>query len=264
MVGDARAGRGEELQQGQRAEVAAALGDRGRFRRQGLGLGRVHPQSPGVFELQDPREQRQRGRLFVLLEPVGQLCHPLPEAQGVARLAVAGPVSRAGEPAGRFARFASFGQVVGDQPGQLVEPVGLELDRRPRGRRVSRRAPVGELGAVGDLAGQRMAEGEQALRVDLRFVEEAGLDQFAERRVDPLGLHFGGQSQRPDAQLLADHRGDLEQLLGIGLEAVDPGGEDRLHGDRHAGVLDRRHQAVGAALALQVAGLGRARGRSPR
>ena len=46
------------------------------------------------------------------------------------------------------------------------------------------------------------------------------------------------------------------RLLGVGAEAVDPGGEDRLHGGRHAGVLDRPRQPVGAALALEVAALG--------
>ena len=44
--------------------------------------------------------------------------------------------------------------------------------------------------------------------------------------------------------------------MASGLEPVDAGGEDRLHGGRHAGVLDRAGEAVGAALALQVAALG--------
>ena len=146
--------------------------------------------------------------------------------------------------------------MLGDQRRQLVVALGVELDRRPRRRRVGGGSPVGELGAVGDLAGERVAEGEDPLRVELRFVEEAGLGQLAEHRVDLVRLEPGGHPQRSRAELLADHRGDLQQLLGVGVEPVDAGGEDRLHGDRHTRVLDRAHQAVGAALALEVAGLG--------
>ena len=56
--------------------------------------------------------------------------------------------------------------------------------------------------------------------------------------------------------LLAGDRGHLQQPLRLRLEPVDPRGEHRLHAGRHAGVLDRPRQPVGAALALQVAGLG--------
>ena len=146
--------------------------------------------------------------------------------------------------------------MVGDQGRQLVEPVGLELDHRSRRGRVGGGSPFGQLGPVGDLPGQRVAEGEDPFRVELRFVEEARLDQLADDRVDAVLLEPRGHPQRPAADFLADHRGDLEQLLGGGVEAVDAGGEDRLHGDRHLGVLDRPDQAVGAALALEVPGLG--------
>ena len=44
--------------------------------------------------------------------------------------------------------------------------------------------------------------------------------------------------------------------LASGREPVDPGRQHRLHAGRHAGVLDRPRQPVGAALALEVAGLG--------
>ncbi len=163
----------------------------------------------------------------------------------------------AGEPARRLQRLASLLPVVGDQCRQLVQPgAALELDRRPRHRRVRSRPPLTQLGAVGDLAGQRVAEGEQPFRVELGFVEEAGVGQRAEARVQLPGLEPGAEPQRPLAELLADHRGDLQQLLVGGVEAVDAGGKDRLDVGRHPRALHRPGQPVAAALALQPSGLG--------
>ena len=117
------------------------------------------------------------------------------------------------------------------------------------------RAALGQLGAVGDLPGERVAEGQHPLGVELGFVEEAAVDQLAEGGVELLLAQPGGEAERSRPDLLAHHRGDLQQLLGVRVEAVDASGEDRLHGCRHAGLLDRADQAVGAALALEVAGL---------
>ena len=156
----------------------------------------AHPDPPGVLQLQQPRVDRQRHRLVVLLQLRRQLAHRLPEAQRVARPAVAGPIGAAGRPAGRLACLAALAQVLGDQRRQLVVAVGVELDHRPRRGRVGGGPAVRQLGAVGDLAGQRVAEGQHPLRVQLRLVEEAGLDQLVQDRVEPVGVDPSGHPQR--------------------------------------------------------------------
>jgi hypothetical protein len=53
-------------------------------------------------------------------------------------------------------------------------------------------------------------------------------------------------------ELPADHRGGREDRLLALCQAVDPGGQHRLHTGRHRDLLDRAGQPVGAALAHQA------------
>ena len=123
--------------------------------------------------------------------------HLLPEPQRVLGPGVSRPVGGARGPASRLQGLVAGLQVVGDQRRQLVVAVGrLDLDHRPRRRGVGGGAAIGELGVVGDLAGQGVAEGEDPLRVHLGFVEEAGLGQLAEGRLHLLGVEARGQPQR--------------------------------------------------------------------
>src|SRR3954447_16840739 len=99
-----------------------------------------------------------------------------------------------------------------------------------------------------------MAEGQDALRVDLVLVEEAGRNQLLQSLRERGVVDPGDHLQRRLRDLLADHRGGLQQRLGS-LEAVDARREDRLHGRRHAGISDGPGEPVYATLPDQISGL---------
>src|SRR5881394_3042034 len=103
--------------------------------------------------------------------------------------------------------------MAGDQRRQLVLPVGIQLDRRPRYGGVGCRPLLAELAAVRDLAGQWMAEGEDAFGVELDFVEEAVVGQIADQRVRLVAAQAGGETERPLRDLLAGNRGRLQEPL---------------------------------------------------
>jgi hypothetical protein len=91
----------------------------------------------------------------------------------------------------------------------------------------------------------------------LEVRKEPGLvEELGSLEVRELGAHRGlrrvgdGEEQR-QGHVRADDRGGLEQALGLGGQAVDPCGQDALHGggDRH--VLDGPGEPVGAAVTGQ-------------
>ncbi len=138
----------------------------------------LHSQPPGVIELQQAREDPERRSLLVLRQLVGQLRDFRPEAHGVPWVGIAGPVGGSGVPPRCLQRLATLLEMLGDQCGQLFVALGVELDQSLRRRGVCPGALLAELGAVSDLLRERMAERENALRVDLVLVEEPSPDQL--------------------------------------------------------------------------------------
>ena len=136
-----RARRLEEAQQGQRAQVTGPGGDLAGLRDQGVHPFRLHPEPPGVVELEQPREDPERRRLLRLRQLRGEIGDLSPQPHRVLRVAVAGPVRGAGVPARRLQRLAALLQVLGDQRRELVVAVGVELDHRS-GRRRMRGGPL--------------------------------------------------------------------------------------------------------------------------
>ena len=91
------------------------------------------------------------------------------------------------------------------------------------------RAPRFREGGVGDLAGQRVLEGEFALafeRRDRSPADEVALLERSEVRVSsPDELAHGAWPEHAP-----DHRGRLQPVLLGGIEEVDPRSDHRLHG----------------------------------
>ena len=95
----------------------------------------------------------------------------------------------------------------------------------------------------------------------LEVRKEPGLvEELRGLELSQLGAYLGlrrvgdGQEQR-HGHVLTDHRGRLEQALGLPGQAVDTRGQDGLHGGGDRQTFDRSGEPVGAALAGQGARL---------
>ena len=146
--------------------------------------------------------------------------------------------------------------VLREQRRPLVEPLRILLGDRPSDRCVDRGAALAELRAVGDLLGQRVLE----------RVERPRGRAPARRRTRPRPA----REARPRAPAVRAPTTRASTGSGNSLpitaaacstafsrcaEPVDARREHGLHARRHRRVLDRAREPVGAALALEAAGL---------
>ncbi len=147
-------------------------------------------------------------------------------------------------------------RVVGEPLEVLGQPVGVEMLDGLDHPRVERAAAILEQARVGHLVGEGVPERVLHVREEADLVQElAGLQQ-AQVAPHRLLAHVRDLLQERERDVLADHGGGLQEALGLDGQAVDAGGQDRLHGGRHLHLLDFAGEAVVAARAREHLGLG--------
>jgi len=137
----------------------------------------------------------------------------------------------------------------------LVELASVGLSDRVGNPVVGPRAPLGELGAVGNLLRQRMLERILGDRIQALRVDELGRDQLPERCSELLLRQFRDPREDGLGEVLADHGGGLERGLFPLTEPIDAGREDRLDACRDLELLDGPHEAMSSPGAAENAGL---------
>ena len=70
---------------------------------------------------------------------------------------------------------------------------------------------------------------------------------MGESRPELLVRELGDPVEKPEGDVLSDHRGGLQETLLVEGQAIDPGGQDRLDRGRHLDRLDRLGEPVGTA-----------------
>src|SRR5262245_38802890 len=90
-----------------------------------------------------------------------------------------------------------------------------------------------------------MLEGIFELREKARLVEEPCSLEVRKAATERLLGQLGNGLQEHEGHLLTDDGCQLQQAFLRGWEAVDPGGEDRLHGCRYLNTWAGLRQAIG-------------------
>ena len=136
----------------------------------------------------------------------------------------------------------------------LAEPVRSELLQGRGHRGVQPGTSLGELRAVRHVAHQGMLE--RILRPGGRRdqAHEFPVLERAEGDAEIVTVQTADLSEEGLVELLADHRGGLQEVLGLLVEPIDARGQERLHRLRKSEGIDRRHQAIGAALPDEAPG----------
>ena len=122
--------------------------------------------------------------------------------------------------------------VVGQEPVELVEALGEEpLDALAHAP-VELEAALAQDAAVGGLLHQRVREEVLQLRQPLALPDELDPQQLAELRVE-LDARGDDRLEHPSQEAPPHHRRDLQDLLDVLLQPVDPGQDDPLDRLRH-------------------------------
>ena len=126
---------------------------------------------------------------------------------------------------------------------------------RSRDAGVGAAAAIAQLRVERDLLRERVLEGVLGDGVERLLVDELGGLEDAERlaELEPRKVRDGFEDRL--RELVADHRRSLQHALVPLHQAIDARREQRVHGGRDLERLDRRDQSIGAAGALEVAGL---------
>src|SRR5262249_54479883 len=98
---------------------------------------------------------------------------------------------------------------------------------------------------LGHLVGQGVLERVLVLWEEPSLVEEPSRLKPSESRAQRLVGGLPAFSEQGNRDVPTDHRRCLKQSLLLGLEPVDPGGEQRLHRYRDVNITDIRREAVG-------------------
>src|SRR2546426_2659592 len=109
-------------------------------------------------------------------------------------------------------------------------------------------ATIAEEAAVRDLVGQRVLEGVLEVGKELDLVQEVCSLQQGEATSELVRRKVGNRLKHLERHVCPDDRGCLEHGLFLGAQAVNPGGEERLHGDRHLDRVDGLQQTIGPGM----------------
>src|SRR5215467_325975 len=98
---------------------------------------------------------------------------------------------------------------------------------------------------LGHLVGQGVLELVPVLREEPPLVEETSRFEPNKPRAQLLVGGLADFSEQGNRDVPTNHRRRLKQSLLLGLEPVDPGGEQRLHRYRDVNITDIRRETVG-------------------
>src|SRR5262245_14099567 len=102
---------------------------------------------------------------------------------------------------------------------------------------------------------QRVLEGKFEIREQARLVEELCRLEPGQAALDRLLAGIADGLEQWERHVLADDRAGLQELLVLGRQAVDPGGQDRLDGRRDLDRAQFLNEAIAATFAAEGAGL---------
>ena len=126
-------------------------------------------------------------------------------------------------------------RVMGETLHLLHEPPRIQALDGVHDARVQRPTRVLEQGPVGHFLGEGVLEGVLELGKEMGLVEELGRLELVQARAEPVRIEIGDGLEHGNRDVAADHGGALQEMLGLGRETVDAGGQHRLH---RAGHLD--------------------------
>ncbi len=212
-------------------------------------------ETPAVGEHGGPRLERERHRVGRLGRALEEPHHSPPVGEALGEVGGSHPAGGAPVPLRGLQALAGGFEVMREERCSLVELAGVDLGDRVGDPVVGPRAPLGELGAVGNLLRQRMLERILGDRIEALRIDELGRDQLPERGSELLLRKLRDPRQDGLGEVLADHGGDLERGLFPLTEPIDARSEDRLHARRDLEPLDGPHEPMGSPGAAQNAGL---------
>ena len=197
------------------------------------------------------RRAAELPRLGGFGQPLEELPDLAPVAQGLGEVAHADPFGRTPAPARGLQRLPRARPVVGEERRTFVELARIQVRDDACDRRVHPRPTLGELRPVCHLLGERMLEGVLRLRMESALVDEFRRHQRMQRghqlRLGKLDDAF----EDGLGELLANHRGRLEDRLLALSEAIDPGRQHRLHGGRDGHLVHGPGEPVRASRAVE-------------
>ena len=112
-------------------------------------------------------------------------------------------------------------------------------------------APVGEEAPVGHLMRERVLEGVLEVGEEARLVDELGRLKVSQPATERLLVLVRDRLEESEGNVLPDDRGNLEEPLLLGRQAVDARGQDGLHRSGHVDRGQVVRQLVVASLARQ-------------
>ena len=166
-----------------------------------------------------------------------------------------GPEPRLAEIGDRLLPQLPAQGVVGQPLGLLGDALGREPLEGLGDAGVEGALPVVEQPLVRHLVREGVLERVLEVREEPGLVEELGGLEVRETASKPLLRQVGHRLEQGERHVRPDDGRGLEQALLVGGQAVDAGGQDRLHRRGHLDARQGRRQAVGPALADQHLGL---------
>ena len=131
----------------------------------------------------------------------------------------------------------------------VAEVVDVELLDRLDDPSVEQAPPLMQEAAVRHLEGEGVLERVLELREETRLVDELRRLQPGEPGAQRILGEVGHRLQQREGDLSTDDGRRLQQALVGGGQAVDAGGQDRLHGGRHLDAGERLDETADPALA---------------
>ena len=126
----------------------------------------------------------------------------------------------------------------------LFRPVTVKLFHALQNLRVQHAPALREERVVRHLTGQRMLERVLDFRIQARFIEKLDGFEMADAVLQHIFRHIDNLSQQCERHRLADDGCGLQDVLFLGWQPIDAGGEDRLHTDRHFDTRQRPRKAI--------------------
>ena len=146
-------------------------------------------------------------------------------------------------------------RVMGEALDLLGEPIAVETLHGLGDPSVEVTAPAREEAPIGHLMGERVLERVLEVGEEARLVDKLGRLKVSQLTTERLLVLVRDSLEESEGKVLPDDRGNLEEPLLIGRQAVDARGQDGLHRAGHVDGGQVARQLVGASRARQRARL---------